>query len=37
MDSYFDCFFELFICFLQTNSFSLHKILTKGIETCGLL
>ncbi len=25
------------ICFLQTNSFSLHKMLTEGLEWCGLL
>ncbi len=25
------------ICFLQTNSFSLHKMLTDGLEWCGLL
>ncbi len=25
------------VCFLQTHSFSLHKMLTDGLEWCGLL
>ncbi len=28
---------QCWVCFLKTQSFSLHKMLTGGLESCGLL